>query len=167
MMCGRRRLVHVHRGYGEDLMQHSESIVVERPAQDVWELTGDLRAWSAWSPNIEVIEVVPEGTLAKGSKVRYRYRGRETNATVAQYEEQRVVGIEAPGKSYDFRESITLMPQGQNTEVTFFMAFEPKVWFMSALAVLLIPVKSWVLGRPLKRELRDIKAAVEARTPRV
>jgi uncharacterized membrane protein len=141
-------------------VEQTESILIDRPAGDVWPLVGDVRGWNQWLTGISDVELVSD-ELAPGSEFSYQYRHKPVRATVDQYEEGRLIGISTSEKRYDFAESITLDPRGDQTEVTFTMGFEPTVWWASALSVLLIPVKGLMLGRPLRQELQDLKVAVE------
>ncbi len=141
-------------------MEQTESILIDRASGDVWPLVGDVREWDQWLTGISDVELVSD-ELAPGAEFSYQYRNKPVRATVDRYEEGRLIGISTSEKTYDFAESITLDPRGGQTEVTFTMGFEPTVWWVSALSVLLIPVKGLMLGRPLRQELADLKRVAE------
>ena len=143
-------------------MQHSASITIERPVRDVWSAVGDPRAWHTWLAGVRAVEVENSGVLAQGAKLSYTWRGRPVKASLARYEEGRVTGIHSSEKNYEFNEAISLHEMGGQTEVTFAIGFEPTLWWMSASAVALLPLKGLLLGRPLKKELRSLKRALEA-----
>ena len=144
-------------------MEHSASIVIDRPASVVWDLAGHPQAWQEWNDELADVRVDGDGALQRGSVVHYRWRGREVTADVTDYEEGRRLAIHSSQGSYEFRESFQLEPAGDRTTVTKTMGFTPTAWWARALAVLLIPLKPLVLGRPLKRELRTLRDAVAAR----
>jgi len=141
-------------------VEHSESIVVNRPLSEVWALTGDPRAWQTWA-ELRDVNVEGDGVLSDGSAVSYRWRGREVHAQVRPYVEHERMGIQSTQKSYEFHESIALRDLGDRTEATFTIGFEPTAWWASVLAPLLTPFKALVLGRPLKKELRALRDAAE------
>lgn len=142
-------------------MEHSESAVIGRPIERVWALAGDPRAWPTWAPDIGDVHVSPPEPLAPGSTVQLRTRGRESRATVTEYVEGRAFGFRASERRFDFWESITLRPAGSNTEVTVHMGFAPKGILFSALALLAWPVRRWLLGPPLRKDLEALRIAVE------
>jgi len=141
-------------------MEQTESILIDRNANDVWPLVGDVRGWNQWLTGISDVELVSD-ELAPGAEFSYQFRNKPVRATVDHYEEGRLIGISTSEKTYDFAESITLDPRGDQTEVTFTVGFEPTVWWVSALSVLLIPIKGLMLGRPLRQELADLKRVAE------
>jgi hypothetical protein len=50
---------------------------------------------------------------------------------------------------------------GDQTEVAFTMGFEPTVWWMKVVAVVVVPIKDRLMGRPLRRELERLRAVAE------
>lgn len=141
-------------------MEQTESITINRPASEIWPLVGDVRAWPKWIKDISDVEADTD-ELSTGSELVYKYRGRPARATVERYEEGRVIEIGATEKSWNFEESITLTPQGDQTEVTFVMGFDPTAGWAKAAAAVLSPFKGPLLANPLKRELEALKQAVE------
>lgn len=142
-------------------MQQTESITIDRPPAEVWALVGDVRNWTKWLKDISDVELV-SGELATGAEFSYKFRGRDVNATVDRYEEGRVIGIGAQEKKYDFAESLAVEPTDGGTRVTFTMGFDPTVWWVSALSILLVPFKGMMLGKPLRKELEELRIAVES-----
>jgi carbon monoxide dehydrogenase subunit G len=141
-------------------VESTESITIDRPAGEVWPLVGDVRAWPKWIKGISDVEIGSEA-LATGSELEYKFRGRPAHATVDQYEEGRSIGIGAEEKSWNFAETITLTPQGDQTEVTFAMRFEPTAAWASVTSTLLSPFKGPLLANPMKKELLELKRVVE------
>ncbi len=141
-------------------MEQTERIHIDRPSKDVWDLVGDVRAWPTWLKDVE--NVTYEGELGLGTAVSCKWRGKDVSTVIASFEDGKKIAIESEEKSYDFHESISLHSLGNSTEVTLVMGFNPTVWWASSLAMLLFPVKSLLLGRPLKKELRNLKQAAES-----
>lgn len=141
-------------------MEHTESITIDRPASEIWPLIGDPRRWTTWIKDVSDFELDTD-ELGEGSELVYKYRGRPARATVERYEEGKAIEIGAIEKSWNFEESITLTPQGDRTEVTFTMGFDPTAGWAKAMATLLSPFKGPLLAKPLKRELQALKSEVE------
>lgn len=141
-------------------MEATESITIDRPANEVWALVGDVRKWPEWIEDLSDFEL--EGDLAVGTELEYKYRGRPARAAVRRFEEGRAIEIGAEEKSWNMEESITLSPQGDQTEVTFSMAFVPTVGWAKVAGAVLSPLKGPLLTNPLKRELQELKTTLEA-----
>ena len=86
--------------------------------------------------------------------------GRKRNRQCVQASQ--TIGISSSEKNYDFQESITLEPLGDQTKVEFTMGFEPTVWCATALSVLVVPFKGPLLVRPLRKELESLRTAAES-----
>ena len=142
-------------------MQHTETITIGRPSEDVWAYVGDVRSWPKWLEDVSDVDV-QSGEMAEGTQLSYKFRGRETHPTITAYEQGQMLGIAASERGYEFAESIRLHSDGDQTEVSFTMGFEPTVWWMKGLAAALSPFKRTVLGRSMRKEMRSLKTAVEA-----
>jgi len=140
-------------------MEHSESITIDAQSSAIWPLVGDVAAWPKWIKDISDVETT--GQLNTGSELVYKFRGRPARATVDHYEEGRSIGIGAKEKSWNFVETISLAPQGDQTEVTFAMGFEPTKGWAKAMGTLLSPFKGPLLVKPLQRELQALKQVAE------
>ena len=64
-------------------MQHTETIAIDRPLAVVWELVGDPSNWARWMPGIT--DVVLDGELETGASLRYKWRGKQRNASITAY----------------------------------------------------------------------------------
>ena len=141
-------------------MEHTESIGIDRPPDAVWQLVGDIHSWPRWLEDISDVEMQSD-ELGEGAEFTYKFRGRPAHVTVFPFEADRVIGITAPERGYDFAESITVEPQGEGTVVTFTMGFEPNTWWMKTVAIGVRPLKDRLMGRPLRKELAKLKAVAE------
>lgn len=151
-------LEHVSR---EESLQHTETMSIDRPAEEVWAFVGDVRWWPKWTADISDVEVSAD-ELSAGTQLSYKFRGRPTHPTIASYQQGREIGISASEDRYEFAESITLHPGGDETEVSFTMSFEPTVWWMKGIAAALGPLQGHSAGTLNEKEMRSLKAAVEA-----
>lgn len=142
-------------------VQQSESIAIARPQHEVWRLTGHPRAWAAWT-SVRNVRTQPEGPLAVGTEVTYGYGEHETHVTIDEFRPERLLAIMASEPGYDFVESVALSPNGAGTLATVTMGFVPKGLLYSALALIAMPFKRWLLGRPLRKDLVALRAAAES-----
>ena len=140
-------------------MDATESITIDRPASEIWPFVGHVSAWPQWIKGISDVETT--GPLTTGSELVYKFRGKPARAVVDEFEEGRSIGIGAEEKSWNFAETITLTPQGAQTEVTFAMSFDPTAGWAKAMSTLLSPFKGPLLTNPLKKELAELKRVVE------
>ena len=104
--------------------------------------------------------VAPGGTLPATSKAT---SARRFSRTIAAFETDRVIEVASSEKNYEFTETIRLSDTFGGTQVTITKGFAPTVWWASVLAILVLPVKGLILGRPLLKELQALKGALEAR----
>ena len=98
-----------------------------------------------------------------GPCLSYARRGKRRDTTIAAFETDRVIEVASSEKNYEFTETIRLSDTFGGTQVTITKGFAPTVWWASVLAILVLPVKGLILGRPLMEELQALKAALEAR----
>ena len=141
-------------------MQATESLTIHRPQAEVWKLVGDPAQWSRWSKTFELVET--HGPLRAGTRISYKYRGRPVEATIDPFIEGQVYGVRSVEKSYIFNESISLRSEGDSTVATFTMGFKPTALWARSLAVLIWPAKKLVLGRPLQKSLKSLRAVAES-----
>jgi uncharacterized membrane protein len=144
-------------------MQHTEAITINRPQSEVWSLVGDPTGWPEWLPDVADVEI--EGPLEQGAALSYTWRTRRVRATVTHYVRGQSLRIHSTENNYEFDEAISLRGLGGMTVVSITMGFKPTVWWASALSVLLWPTKKLMLGRPLRKELNALRAAVEVAAP--
>ena len=144
-------------------MQHSESIIINRPGPEVWALVGDPQSWETWIPDVTEVRIEGGGAPSVGTGLSYARRGKRRDTTIAAFETDRVIEVASSEKNYEFTETIRLSDTFGGTQVTITKGFAPTVWWASVLAILVLPVKGLILGRPLMEELQALKAALEAR----
>lgn len=143
-------------------MKHAESIIINRQKAAVWALVGDPRSWGDWLPGMTDVRLEGEGAPSVGAALSYGWRGKRQDTTVAAFEVERVIGVASSEKNYEFSETIALRETFGGTAVTLTMGFEPTVWWASFLAILTLPIKGLLFGRPLRKELQALRTALEA-----
>ena len=143
-------------------MQHSESITIQCPLGEVWAMAGDPHAWGKWIKGITDVKSEESGTLAAGKALSFAERGKARNMTVIEYEAGRIIRLGSTQKGYDFNETIALVESAGATEVTLTMGLEPTVWWASFLALFMQPINGLVIGRPLRKTLQALSAALES-----
>ena len=145
-------------------MQHAESIIIKRPQAAVWALVGDPHSWGEWIPGLTDVRLEGGGAPSEGAGLSYTWRGKRQDTTVAAFEAERVIGVASSEKNYDFSETMTVRETFGGTEVTVTMEFKPTVWWVSVFAIFMLPIKGLMLGRPLRKMLGALRAAVEAQS---
>ena len=143
-------------------MQHSETMVISRTEAEVWALVGNPQSWETWIPGVTDVRIEGGGAPSVGIGVSYIWRGKRQDATIAVFEAQRAIGVASSEKNYEFSETIVVRETLGGTSVTVTMGFEPTVWWATFLAIFMLPIKGRLLGRPLRRELEALRAALGA-----
>ena len=143
-------------------MQHSETMVISRTEAEVWALVGNPQSWETWIPGVTDVRIEGGGAPSVGIGLSYSWRGKRQNTTIAVFETQRTIGVASSEKNYDFSETIVVRETLGGTGVTVTMGFEPTVWWATFLAIFMLPIKGRLLGRPLRRELEALRAALAA-----
>jgi Polyketide cyclase / dehydrase and lipid transport len=145
-------------------IDHEETMILDCPVTRVWAIVGDPHEWPAWAPGIGEIETSPAGPLKPGTCMHYRMGSRPVEATITDHVDQRLIGFSTAEARYDFRESIALRPIDARTGVSIRMGFGTRGVLFPILAVLAWPARRWLLGRPLRKDLDALRAAVADRS---
>ena len=143
-------------------MRHSESIIINRRPAAVWALVGNPQSWGTWIPDVTEVRIEGDGAPSVGTGLSYGWRGKRQDRTVAAFETERVIGLASSEKRYEFSETIELREVVEGTEVTITMGFEPRAWAGLLAAIFMLPIKGLMLRGRLMKELRALRAAVEA-----
>ena len=143
-------------------MQHAESIIISRPQAAVWALVGNPQSWGDWVPDVTDVRLEGGGAPSVGAALSYTWRGRRRDTKVTAFEAERVISITGSEKNYEFSETMAIRETFGGTGVTMTMGFKPTVWWASFLAIFMLPLKGLLLGRPMRKELQALRAAVEA-----
>lgn len=142
-------------------MRVTESIVIDRPPEDVWAVVSDLGTHAEWRPAIVEFRQVSDGTLGVGSRIRevLRWRNREIEIddVVTAFERPRHLALRGEWKAADFDVDFRLEPEGDATRVTMDWPLYPKSLLMKIAA----PFIGVPMSRATREELELLKAYVE------
>ena len=141
-------------------MQHAETIIIKRPGAEVWALVGDPLTWERWIPGVTDVRLEGGGTPSEGASLSYTRRGKRQEPTVAAFEAELVIGIRGSEKNYEFSQTMSLGETFGGTRATLTMEIAPTAWWVSILAILMLPVKGLMIGRPLRKTLEGLRAAL-------
>ena len=143
-------------------MEYAVSSIIDKPVEVVWSYLGDPTKWPTWTEDLAEVRTDPADKLGVGSVMEYKWRGNRVKADITHYESERVIAIHSSEKRYEFFESFALRPANSGTEVTMKLAFQPSVFWMNALAVILWPLNGLLLGRSIKGTLSQLDRAVNS-----
>lgn len=139
------------------------SETIERPVEDVWAYLSDPEAIPEWSASTQEVEVLSDGGLKKGARVRSvdRLLGRsmEFVAEVSEYDPPNRLGLETVEGSFQGHERIDLQPEGDYTLVT--MSAEGEAGFGGVFGKLLDPVVTAAFRREAQSDLGRLKDILE------
>jgi uncharacterized protein YndB with AHSA1/START domain len=138
-----------------------ESIVIERPPEQVWDVVADLETHTSWRPALREFRQVSDGPLGVGSRIRevLSWRGREIviDDEITAYEPPHRLGIRGSWKAADFDVDFRLDPVAEGTNVTMEWPLYPKSFLLKIAA----PFLGGAMGRATREELELLKAHVE------
>lgn len=144
-------------------MRIVESVVVERPPEDVWAVVSDLDTHTEWRPSLREFRQVSDGSLGVGSQIRevLEWRGREIviDDRVVAFDPPRRLALTGGWNAADFDVDFTLEPTAEGTRVTMDWPLRPK----SLLLKLVAPFLGRAMRRATREELELLKAHVERR----
>jgi uncharacterized membrane protein len=132
-----------------------ESVVVARPAEEVYDLVADLERGPEWQSSLESVDV------ARGTEVR-SFGGLQREATFRVTEQDRPsrFGIESRAGSIEARALFTLTPVGEGTRADFRLDLELGVGARGGrLAAAVIRGR---VAREARQNLERLKELLEA-----
>lgn len=144
-------------------MRVTESVVVDRPPEDVWAVIADLDTHTSWRPALREFRQVSDGPLAVGTRIRevLEWRGREIviDDLVTALEPPDRFGIRGSWKAADFEMTLALEPADTGTKVTMDWPLYPKSFLMKIAA----PFMGGAMRKATREELELLKEHVERR----
>ena len=142
-------------------MRITETVLIDRPPSDVWEVVTDLESHPRWRPALREFRQVSEGPLQVGSRIHevIEWRGREMTLAdeVTALDAERRLGIRGGWKAADFDLDLLLDPSGSGTRVTMDWTMQPKSLLMRVAA----PFLKRTFDRSTDEEVAGLKKYVE------
>jgi uncharacterized protein YndB with AHSA1/START domain len=146
-------------------MRITESITIERPAEDVWAVVSDLDTHTAWRPALVEFRQLGDGPLEVGTRIRevlrWGKREIEIEDVVTALDPPRRLALSGGWKAAEFDVEFTLEPEGDGTRVTMDWPLRPK----SLLLRLAAPFLKGTMSKATREELEKLRDYVEARPP--
>lgn len=139
-----------------------QSIVIERPPEEVWDVVSDLETHTSWRPALREFRQVSDGPLGVGSRIRevLAWRGREIviEDEVTAFEPPHRLGLRGGWAAADFDVDFRLEPVAEGTRVTMAWPLHPK----SLLLKLAAPFMGGAMRKATREELELLKQQVES-----
>ena len=141
--------------------------VIERRPDAVWAYVGDPCNQDEWVDGMSGSEIEGDGPPGVGTVIRGSYKGGAGQGPVAlritAFEPERRLAIEGFEGLFLFTGDLTLAREGDGTRVRNSMTAESDHWFTAVMFVGLRPLMSRLFRRQMRKELRQLKAILEAR----
>ncbi len=142
-------------------MQHTETIAINMPVEDVWDLVGNPNSWPKWMDRLTDVKL--NGPVESGSPISYSWRDKQQSGKVIAFLESQEISVKAEQSGFDVTESIIVHGIGDMTNVSLSMIFEPKTWWAKAADPLMLAGKKVFIGMPLRKSLKNLRDQVEVR----
>ena len=142
---------------------------VNAPADAVFDAAADFTNAAKTIRSIRKIEILTPGPVRVGTRFRETRMMFKREATeemeVTAFERPRRFALGAENHGCRYHTEIRFAPQGQGTDIE--MRFEAVAlsWFAKVMSILMHPMMR-MMARECANDLRDLKAAVEARAGR-
>lgn len=141
-------------------MEVSHSVIIERPADEVFSLVGDLNADTTWGSLIVESEQLSPGPVGVGSTFRQTATFLGARLTVVievtDYEPGRLLRYRA-SQPIAVEHCRTLEETPEGTRLTFFAAVDPRGRFQAAAGLLRQAAR-----RQMATDMDELKATLEA-----
>lgn len=141
----------------------TESVTIDRPAEDVWAVVSDLDTHTTWRPALVEFRQLSDGPLEVGTRIRevlrWGKREIEIEDVVTALDPPRRFALRGGWSAADFEVEFLLEPEGDATRVTMDWPLHPKSLLMRVAA----PFLKGTMSKATREELEHLKAYVEAR----
>lgn len=141
-----------------------ESVVIDRPIQEVWDFVDDPNNQTMWQSHVERFEQLDGGPRQVGTTFRgvTRVAGQnlEWTAQTTEYEPPRANAFQSIEAPMSFRGSTRLEPVGDDaTRVTYLLEADNLGGFFGKLAD---PIVTRMYSRDVKASLENLKEILES-----
>jgi carbon monoxide dehydrogenase subunit G len=144
-------------------MRITESITIDRPAEDVWAVVSDIDTHTTWRPALVEFHQLSDGPLEVGARIRevlrWGKREIELEDVVTALDPPRRLALRGSWSAADFEVEFLLEPDGDGTRVTMDWPLYPKSLLMRVTA----PFLNGTMSKATQEELEKLKAYVEER----
>ncbi|GIU95969.1 MAG: hypothetical protein KatS3mg012_2426 [Gaiellaceae bacterium] len=144
-------------------MRIVESILIDRPPEDVWAVVSDLETHTIWRPALVEFRRLDDRPLRIGSQIRevlrWGTREIEIEDVVTALDPPRRFALRGGWSAADFEVDFLLEPVGDGTRVTMDWPLRPK----SPLLRLAAPFLKRTMSKATREELEKLRDYVEAR----
>ena len=141
--------------------------VIERRPDAVWAYVGDPSNQDEWVDGMHDSKIEGDGPPGVGTVIRGAYDGGAGRGLVAQritaFEPERRLATEGFEGLFLFTGELTLEREGDGTRVRNSMTAESDHWVTAVMFVGLRPIMARLFRRQMRKELRQLKAILEAR----
>lgn len=141
----------------------TESIRIDRPAEDVWSVVSDLETHTTWRPALVEFRQLDEGPLDVGTRIRevlrWGKREIELEDVVTAVEPPHRFALTGGWQAAEFDVEFRLEPEGDGTRVTMDWPLRPKSLLMRVAA----PFLKGTMSKATREELEKLRDYVEAR----
>ena len=148
-----------------DLSATAETLIACRP-DAVWEYVRDPSNQDEWVDGMSDSKIEGDGPPGVGTVIRGFYEGGAGKGPVAlritAFEPERQLAIEGFEGLFLFTGELTLEREADGTRVRNSMTAESDHWFTTVMFVALRPVMARLFRRQMRKELRQLKAILEA-----
>lgn len=144
----------------------AETVIARRP-DAVWEYVRDPTNQDEWVDGMHDSEIEGDGPPGVGTVIRGSYDGGAGRGPVAlritAFEPERRLATEGFEGLFLFTGELTLTREGDGTRVRNSMTADSDHWVTTVMFVALRPMMAMLFRRQMRKELRQLKAILEAR----
>ena len=144
----------------------SGSVTIARDTADVWAYVSDVTNQDHWVDGMSDSEIVGDGPIGRGTQIRgtYTYGGGSAPVlmTVTEFREGKRLAIDASEGPFPFSGLLSLERAGRETVVTNSMTAGSDHVMTSIMFTLLRPLTKMMMGRQLRKDLRQLKDILES-----
>jgi uncharacterized protein YndB with AHSA1/START domain len=134
------------------------SSVIERPAEEIFDLLADIRRNPEWCPVFEGGEKLTEGPVGPDTAFRTSLRGMgDLQIRISRYERPRRIWFTTSAKAAEIRHNFVLMPEGGGTHIEQEIAVRPR-----GVLRMVAPLMALMLRRSIQSNTAALKAFLES-----
>ena len=134
------------------------SSVIERPAEEIFDLLADIRRNPEWCPAFTGSEKLTDGPVGRDAVFRTSMRGMgDLQIRITRYERPRRIWFTTSAKAAEIRHNFVLMPRMGGTHVDQEIDIRPR-----GVLRMVAPVMAQMLRRSIRSNTAALKAYLES-----